>query len=444
MRLSALMGRGQVGRLAPGRVSACVFGLALAACGGEPPAPAVRTVALPAPEADQPAFEPHLAIDPANPDRIVVAAQYGVGYNRGGRKIWTWTSGDGGASWSGATMPIPVPNAVLAADAVTGFDREGRAVLVFLATDSAFRGGAALTRTGPEDLQFGPARIVVPDRFDQGEGPIDKGWLAIDRAPTSPFAGAIYLSWHVMRLLPERQVESTLWLNQLRGDRWGEPTRIGTNFGSQVETRSTGVIDLVFGSSDDRTLLHTTSDDGGRTVAAPDTVVVLPDSLGLEGPTIAIESGDTVAVCWSEGRRGAGSGHAVACARMGGNGPWSPPNRIAPPAGGSIGFPAIAASPEGLWLLAYRSDSASTTVELFRSVGGAGFQPERSLASRPFGGSRFCPAPGAPCRRDTTAYFPGDYFGLAVADRRVAAAYTLPLDDSPTGRSTVFVSLIRR
>src|SRR5437660_7644836 len=41
-------------------------------------------------------YEPHIAIDPANPDRIAVAAHYGIRGGRGGRNLQLWLSEDAG------------------------------------------------------------------------------------------------------------------------------------------------------------------------------------------------------------------------------------------------------------------------------------------------------------------------------------------------------------
>jgi hypothetical protein len=182
--------------------------LALAAltagCGGPDGRRAgTRSIALPAPELIEPAFEPHLSIDPDDPDRIVVAAHYGVGYNRGGRKIWTWRTGDGGRSWTGSEMPLPAADAALAADAVTGFGLDGSAYLTFLFADTAgrrFNGGAALTRDAAGTSSFGPAGIVARGGLDSPAGAaVDKGWLAIDRGARSPHRGTVYLTWHLNR-----------------------------------------------------------------------------------------------------------------------------------------------------------------------------------------------------------------------------------------------------
>jgi hypothetical protein len=110
-------------------------------------------------------------------------------------------------------------------------------------------------------------------------------------------------------------------------------------------------------------------------------------------------------------------------------------------------LPAVAAGATDVWALAYRSDSTETAVVLYRSAdGGVTYRPVRVLATRPFGIARTCLAPGGSCRKappEAGIFFPGDYVGLDVSSERVVAAYVLPETDQPTGRPTVFVSVVR-
>src|SRR5262249_51226317 len=142
--------------------------------------------------------------------------QYGVGYNRGGRRIWSWESVDGGRTWEGAEIPLPNAQATLSADVVTAFGTDGRPLLGFLYADSRFRGGLAIARGRTGATGFDPAKLVVPDRMDQGEGAVDKPWLAVDRGPLSPLRGTIYFTWHLNRPLPNHAVGSTLWIASSR------------------------------------------------------------------------------------------------------------------------------------------------------------------------------------------------------------------------------------
>ena len=372
----------------------------------------------------------------------MVAAQYGLSRNRGGRRMWSWQSSDGGRSWSGSEIPLP-HSASMAADAVTIFGADGSALLGFLYADSAtFKGGAAITRTGSTDLQFGPAETVVTDRLEHGGGAIDKGWLAVDRS-RGPLRGTVYFSWHENRPLPNRTVESALWVASSRGGtrQWSQPTRVAMHFGGQIATASDGTLHLAWMDSDGRAILHTSSKDGAQTFEPVDTVVRVASGRLLDAVSVAT-AGDTLVACWTDGSVNLSHGQSIRCSAKA-DGRWASPIAL-DSAAVTVGFPAVAANGAGIWVLAYVADGGRTTVRLYRSVDGARrFGIHATLATRPIGDTVFCASPAAPCRRDLRRFFPGDYFGLAASADRLVAAYVLPAADLPSDRPSVFVSVIR-
>jgi len=434
--------------------SSLTAALVLAGCGpAEPPSPSVRTYTLPAPELKEPAFESHLAIDPEHPDRIVVAAHYGVGYNRGGRRIWTWRTSDAGHTWIGADQPLPNAKAALAADAVTAFGVDGTAYLSFLFADTTgkrFDGGDAVATMPPDAQGFGPARIVVEGGLTLAGAAVDKDWLAVDRSGASPNRGALYLSWHLNKPdFTRGTVASTFWLASSRdgGRSFGAPVRVAEAFSGQVAVRIDGTVDVIYGGRQGGAILHAASTDGGQTFGTPDTVVSLGDGRTFDVPTLVTGSADTLFVCWSETASADSLRYDIRCARSPGGRRWDPPASLVPdlPASSSLGFPNAVATPEGLWVLAYRADPDTTRVILYRSTdAGRSFAPRHQLAARPFGAAAFCSGAGAPCRKapEGQYFFGGDYFGLAAAAGRLAAAYVLPDGDAPGGRPSVYVSVI--
>jgi hypothetical protein len=413
-------------------------------------APTVRTVALTAPGGDQPAFEPHLALDPANPDRILVGAHYGVGYNRGGRRIWHWRSDDAGRTWTGADVPLPSADADLAADAVTAFGPAGAGYLLFVfAKSPEFRGGAALARTDPTTGVLGAARLVAADRWDEKLGAVDKPWLAVDGGQESSQRGTVYLTWHLNMPQPDRTVTSTLWIASSRdgGQTFTEPIKVADHFSGQIAVRHDGTVELVFGDREDRFMFHASSRDGGRSWSPPDTITVMPDDRAFDIPAILTTGGDSVVVCWAEGPRAVGDRRKIQCSRSSRDHDWSEPAPLVPdlPGTSSVSYPSLAVNRQGVWVLAYRADADTTAVVLYRSTdGGRTFTVHRVLGSRPFGLARFCPSPGGDCRRAPadSVFFMGDYAGLAASDDRLAAAYVLPRGAGVGERPTVYVSIL--
>jgi hypothetical protein len=106
----------------------------------------------------------------------------------------------------------------------------------------------------------------------------------------------------------------------------------------------------------------------------------------------------------------------------------------------SFAYPAIAATDDAFWLLAYAVDTA-LSVNLYRSNDGRSFQRMVTLASASLPGG-FCARPGLPCRRTGEGFFPGDYVSLAGSRNRIVAAYPIPRREGPAGSTTVMVSVV--
>jgi hypothetical protein len=421
----------------------------------------VRTVVLPHPEDTASAFEPFVAIDPASPDRIVVGAQYGPGYNRAGRRIWTWSSDDGGRSWSGARVipkPFPPAGQALAADLTMGFGPDGTLYHLSLTADSAPEGlmtaAVALAVSSDGGRTFTPRGV-----FGTVESPepgimvfTDKSWLAVDAAPSSPHSGTLYLGWSRNRVdFRDTSVTASPVSGSSRdsGRSLEGPVPLSpSGFGVTLATDSAGVLDAAWYELRPRTsegyrILSATSRDGGRTFTAPAVITELNDmTQTIELPQIAVGPRGERMVCWSQGPVATAAGLGVWCSARTPGQEWSKPAAVRADSTASrvYAFPAIAASADAWWLLSYRADS-SITVELSRSVGGTRFEHVADLSS-PGARAPLCARPGLPCRRSGTGFFPGDYVSIAGSARRVVAAYVVPRDGGQPGSSTVMVSVV--
>jgi hypothetical protein len=424
-----------------------------AACGRQERVTEVTTttVALPAPGDDEGAIEPHLIAERSRPNRVLVGAQYGTGYNGGGRHVWTWTSPDAAENWSGEEIPLPWPNADLAADVVTAADAEGRAYLTYVAADmKAGQSAVVLTRADSLTAPFDSARVIATGRLTDSLGVVDKPWIAVDRGASSPREGTVYLAWHLQKPGSGGDTRTTLWLAASTdgGRTFGPPVRVADRASGHIAVRANGAVDAVYQPSGRPVLLHARSDDGGKTFSAPDTVVALTGATQLETPHVApLAGGDSAVACWAQGEpneRRRSARCAVAAQNT-----WGEPVDVAPAAGAavSVSHPSVGASLSGIWVAAYRSDADSTAAVLYRSTdGGRTFAEHLRMASRPFGLDRFCSSPAAECRRaprEQGVFFPGDYIGLVALDLRTIAAFVLPEGSESTGRPTVHVTFIR-
>lgn len=433
--------------------------------------PAVATTILPGPEGNREAFEPSLAIDPADPRRIVVAAMYGNPSARGGRAIWTWETGDGGRSWSNGRMrPAVVGSkpATWAADVIAGIARDGAAVLTSMAgadepkTDGL--GGIIVSRRAKGDSSFGVPVQVMPDQLIPGADralSYDKPWMTIDRHPSSPHNGTVYVIAGALDLkLPARSWSTTpidmsdivmlgldFTVSRDDGQSFGPPRRVADSvFGADLAVSPTGSLEVVYPKITGGTsaISHLRSTDGGVTFEPPVEVVTANPGSTVGGPLVARRPDGDLMVCWSE----TSAERAIPrlrCAERRPGGGWASATAhgVVVPLGTTFAFPTLVGTAKAWYLLIHLIDSTRTEVALFRSLGGGAFSRVATLATIPgLGLPQWCFA--RQCRFERADLFmPGDYAALGVAGGQLAAAYVLPRPGgSLFGRAAVYLSTI--
>ncbi len=426
------------------------------------PGPVVRTVALSNPEDTVSAFEPFVVIDQASPDRIYVGAQYGAGYNRGGMRTWTWSSGDGGGSWSGTRVipkAFPPAGQALAADLTMAVGPDGTLYHLSLTADSAPAGlmtaAAALAvstnggRAFSPQLVFGTVESSVPGVMTF----TDKSWLAGDHHATSPGRGNLYFGWSRNRVdfKDTTVTTSPAFAVSRDGGRTLDPviSLSKQGFGVTIAVRGDGTVDAAWyelrpGGSEGARILHASSRDQGRTFEPAELVAEVADTTeSIELPQVTVGPGSRLLLCWTQGVPKPEARVDVWCSTRGAEGGWQAPRAILSDSAGpmSYAYPATAANDDAFWLMAYAADTA-LAVELYRSADGRTFTKAATLATSTHPKGSFCPRPGLPCRRSSEAFFPGDYVSLAGSAKRLVAAYGMPRRDGPAGASTMMVSVI--
>jgi hypothetical protein len=395
---------------------------------------------------------------------MYVGAQYGVGYNRGGHRIWTWSSDDGGTTWAGArVVPKAFPDAgqALAADLTMAIGPDGVVYQLSLTADSAPTGlmtaAAALAVSTDSGRSFLP-RLV----FGTVEAPApgvmvftDKSWIAGDRHAASPGRGNLYFGWSKNQV--DFRDTSVTTSPAFAVSRDGGTTLDSVislskqGFGVTIAVRTDGTVDAAWyelrpGGSEGARVLHASSRDQGRSFGPAEVVTDLADTTqSIELPQITVGPGNRLLLCWTQGVPSPGAAVDVWCSTRAHDGGWQPARAVlSGSAGGTLyAFPATAATDDAFWLLAYAADTA-LEVELYRSTDGLTFRKAASLATASLAAAPFCPRPGLPCRKSGSAFFPGDYVGLAGTRGRVVAAYAMPRQQGAAGASTIMVSVIDR
>lgn len=136
--------------------------------------------------------EPFLAVNPGNPQHMVVAWMGFVIQNR--IMIKTRCSFDGGRSWSQAQKTAHVATTYTSADPSLAFDNDGNIFLCYIDYDPYFTSGAVYMRKSTDGgLNWGNPIKVIDYNDDPGKLPIDRPWVSIDRSETDT-EGNIYIT----------------------------------------------------------------------------------------------------------------------------------------------------------------------------------------------------------------------------------------------------------
>lgn len=431
----------------------------------EPGSLSVSTMKLTAPDDSVSVFEPFVAIDPENPDRIIVGAQYGEGYNRGGLRFWMWNSNDKGESWTSGELelrPLARPP-TMAADLSIAFGHKGAAYFFGISGDSIRTqipdAALALAVSSDGGLSARPLALLgksieySPTAFDVS----DKPWIIADRMPRSPFLGNLYAAWTrvSVRLDTEPFTITRKLVLSYSGDQGqsfsSEVFIADEGMGAQLAVGPNGALDVVWlgmteydGGGEIAQILLTSSTDGGRTFSQPELIGTAPDTTEtIDLPTLAGDGKGNLLACWSRGGLGESSVWTIWCSHFAADSGWSEPGVSAHPAPGTTsGYPAVAWSSGNWWLLSYEADSMATRVLLSRSPDGRSFSVSHTLASVPLSTAEFCQSPTLQCRRDLQKFTPGDYIKLAATNHRLAAAYVLPHSGHPEALAEMWVSII--
>ncbi|HEV2246179.1 MAG TPA: sialidase family protein, partial [Terriglobia bacterium] len=172
--------------------------------------------------------EPSVAINPRNPQQVVVA------YQTGARIAF---SEDGGTNWSAARDTMP-RNYAVSGDVSVAYDNNGHAFLCYIAFDklgteeywghNATRNGVFVRRSLDGGMTWQqPAVPVVEHATKPGIPFEDKPYIVADNTK-GPYAGNLYVGWTQFTL-----TQSVVLLSRSQDDgaTWSKPSRISTEAG---------------------------------------------------------------------------------------------------------------------------------------------------------------------------------------------------------------------
>jgi hypothetical protein len=428
------------------RLFGFALALVIAAIAGYVPAerPAVQTVVLPDP-GNKPRYycwEPHIAADPEHPERVVVSAMYrgtiGAGEKaRGDCLLAVWRSADAGRTWSAPATPFVTdgrPAGRLGADPVLVFGPGGTCWFTGCDYDWKVPGtpnysSVKVTRSDDGGKTWGkPLTVAELDNDRSGKGIVDKPWVAVDHGGGKR-NNTVYVAWS---RLDEDKKQWELRCAALPpggkafadGVTLGEPTESKHSPDAvhqvQLVVRTDGTLDAVWRTAGASRIVHASSRDGGATFSKPEPISA-DDNRGVgQFPSLVGTADGRLLAAWGH------QGQVFLAVQS--SGQWSAVQALAGevPDGDQLSHPAVAATADALWVLAFRREKAPGRVRvvLYRSTDhGAKWEEYSTLAGRELTGGK-------------RAISPGDYIGLTAARNQVYAAYVLPGEerDGPSPR----------
>jgi hypothetical protein len=456
------------------------------ACAGEPSL-RIETTALPASPAGYAFREPSVAADPNHPDDVVVtAAAYDSvrsATHALGQTPWhfnpVWMSANGGRSWSEgqnvvASARREESQAYWWGDAWIAMGVDGRAITSFAYayadSDTKRNRGLGLAWQAERGTPFANFTTVPAPG-----GPLHVTNVVVDRWETSAYRGRTYATASVeawdssgasgggtlVITHSDTTVSHFTVPKEIPGTR-----AVRALVSARMAIRPDGRLFVFYSQPSLAAVQYVTSSDGGATFATPQTLYMGPPSRGpgdsfckthptvttctgtweLHWPQVAVgETGKNRGVLlatWMESHLEGDRPRAEVFVSTSKDGEqWSRPAKL----DGSLqpsevlDFASPAVTEDGLWVLAYRADSARTQVVLYRSTDeGKSWQRVAVLAERRFSSRRVMTGLGA----DGGEFQPGDYVGLAAAGSRLYAAFMFPVDDDYKGPGRIFVSRI--
>jgi hypothetical protein len=445
-----------------------------------------RVLTLASPDSGVGVHEPHIAIDPANPERIAAGAQYGIRSGHGGYGLRLWSTENGGTEWFDARVPRPLFDDGFMADPFLVFAEDGG--LLYFGDCAPREVGEAvdrhhydrftvpdfwdigtdeievMRRTAPE-WRMGVSRTedggrtftgtVLPDSADS-----DKPSVGVDRNPESPYYGAIHAGWAA-------NFTNDLYVSTStdHGRTFGKPTHIPCEALShrfQLVVRPDGSIHVVWfthyvpdGAATDAAtaVYHAYSIDGARTFTKPGVIGRHAGPELTSIPTLGCDAKGRMLFVWGQAdtipdpaaRPPQQSRRRLMGVRSDDGVSWTEPYELCPwvPVGTTAALPAIASDGGAWWIVCYLANEEKVDAVLLRSADGTTFELDRTLATRSVHLDRIrLWGTHAMVYCDDIGQI-GDYIGIAATPSRVAAVFILPETDEPTSTATAYVATVK-
>ncbi len=282
-----------------------------------------------------PQNEPSVSVDPSNPQELTVGAN---NLSPGFAWLSSYTSTDGGLSWTGRLLPRTGPLAGFgeASDPAVVFDKNGTLFYGGLAFSFSQRGqpvdGSVFVSKSTDGGVSFPQTVIVA----AGSNSLfnDKPYIAVD-GTREAFGGRVYASWTAFSNTGDIMVA----FSSNGGTSFSTPVKVSTsptNQGSLPIVGPSGELYVVWNDLTDHSIVEARSTNGGVSFSAPLTVssyVPLPSPLPNSlfkvnnNPAAAVDdTNGNVYVAWAD--YGPGNSDVLFSRSLDGGANWSRPTRV--------------------------------------------------------------------------------------------------------------------
>jgi hypothetical protein len=401
--------------------------------------------------------EPHLAVNPLNPDNVVGAWQQDRYGNGGARGVASGASFDGGLTWTRDALPVATcaggPYA-RATDPWLAFAPDGTAYQIALGfTGDSLEPGSAnavlVARSADGGRTWGAPQVIAssgPEGFN------DKETLTADPLDSR----FVYAVWD--RLIGGGNSAMMFVRTTDAGATWEParslyvPTQGGETIGHAIRVLPDGaLVDVFMQLSGQNTVYVMRSGDRGLTWSAP-IKVATSSAMGAEDPhtgavirdasilpQMAVAPDGTLYVVWQDARF-TGQRDAIALARSTDGGlTWSAPVRVNSDPNVAAFIPQVHVRADGVIGVTYY-DLRSNTAD--PATLPADFWLARSSDGVNWSETRISPAFDLATAPKAGGLFLGDYTGLASAGTTFIALYAKTTGNVTDNRTDVFLARI--
>ncbi len=367
--------------------------------------------------------EPHIAVNPTNPNNVVAASKDWRPEDGNAKHIWIYTTTDGGASWLNQPITYPVGTTVFhSSDVIVQWNDTGSIVYVNPLVYDSNNLGNYVTKSTDGGITWNTAV-----RVDSGND--DKNWMIVDNHPASPYYGRVYVCWWLTTGSQDYCSHSSD-----QGATWSAPAlwgNIAQGFVYPV-VQPDGTLDVVY--NNDPVIQMVRSTDGGTTFGSPITVASIVGVYGNRGgrswrvnsmQAAATGPEGNIYVTWLDDRNEGTRGWDIYLTRSTNNGAtWSAPMMVNddPVAVRDQFEPAINVAPNGrvdVVFMDMRNDPANTLSDLYYTSstdGGLTFAANQRVTDVNFNLSNGIPSDSNGCA--------GDYLGVSSTNTDVWPVWT--------------------